>query len=81
MTSHAKKAKGAKSAVAPAKKSKLSFFSEVVEELRKARWPTRQEALRLSLLVLAICVIVGVILGALDYGFTRLLTTLLLLGG
>lgn len=81
MTSHAKKAKGAKSAVAPAKKSKLSFFIGVVEELRKAHWPTRQEAFRLSLLVLIVCVIVGAILGALDYGFTRLFTNLLLLGG
>jgi len=81
MTSQAKKATRAKFAVAPAKKSKLSFFSEVVEELRKARWPTRQEALRLSLLVLVVCIIVGAVLGALDYGFTRLFTALLLLGG
>ena len=75
MTSHAKKAKGAK--LAPAKKSKFSFFSEVIAELRKAHWPTRQETLRLSVLVLLVCVIVGGILGALDYGFFRLFKTLL----
>ncbi len=63
---------------APEKKSRLHFFAEVVTELRKAHWPTRQEALRLSLLVLAVCVVVGLILGALDLGFTRLF---LLLGG
>lgn len=80
MTSHAKKAKGAKSVAAPAKKSKLRFFSEVVEELRKAHWPTRQEAFRLSLLVLIVCAIVGAILGALDYSFTKLFTNLLLGG-
>jgi len=81
MTSHAKKAKTARPIVAPAKKkSRLSFFPEAVEELKKAHWPTRQEALRLSIIVLIVCVVVGAILGALDYGFTRLLTDLLLGG-
>jgi preprotein translocase SecE subunit len=75
MTTHAKKA-SAKSA--PAKKSRFSFFPEVIAELRKAHWPTRQEALRLSILVLIVCAVVGGILGALDLGFTRLF---LLLGG
>ena len=80
MTSHAKKAKSVRSGSAPAKKSKFAFFKEAVEELKKARWPTRQETLRLSLLVLIVCIIVGAILGALDYGFTRLFTDLLLGG-
>ena len=69
MTTHAKKA-SAKSA--PAKKSRFSFFTEVIAELRKAHWPTRQEALRLSILVLVVCAIVGAILGALDLAFTQL---------
>ncbi len=69
MTTHAKKA-SAKSA--PAKKSRFSFFTEVIAELRKAHWPTRQEALRLSLLVLVVCAVVGAILGALDWAFTQL---------
>ncbi len=76
MTSHAKKATSTKSA--PAKKSRFTFFAEVVAELRKAHWPTRQEALRLSLMVLIVCAVVGAILGALDYGFHRLV--LLLIG-
>jgi preprotein translocase subunit SecE len=75
MTTRANKA-STKSA--PAKKSRFSFFTEVVAELRKAHWPTRQEALRLSILVLIVCAIVGAILGALDLAFTRLF---LLIGG
>jgi len=75
MTTRAKKA-DTKSA--PAKKSRFSFFTEVIAELRKAHWPTRQEALRLSLLVLAVCAVVGAILGGLDWVFTELF---LLLGG
>jgi len=75
MTTHVKKA-GAKSA--PIKKSRFSFLIEVVAELRKAHWPTRQETLRLSILVLIVCIVVGAILGVLDLAFTRLF---LLLGG
>ena len=63
---------------APEKKSRFHFFVEVIAELRKAHWPTRQEALRLSGLVLAIIIAVGLLLGVLDLGFTRLF---LLLGG
>jgi preprotein translocase subunit SecE len=72
MTAHAQKAKG-KSIAAPAKKSKWSFFGEVLGELKKARWPTRQETIRLSILVLIICIIMGAILGALDYGFAEIM--------
>jgi preprotein translocase subunit SecE len=75
MTTHASKA-SAKSA--PAKKSRFSFFTEVIAELRKAHWPTRQEALRLSILVLIVIIVVGAILGVLDLAFTKLF---LLLGG
>jgi len=78
MTTHVKKA-GTKSA--PAKKSRFSFFPETIAELRKAHWPTRQEALRLSLLVLLVCVILGGILGALDWVFTKLAELFVLLGG
>jgi preprotein translocase subunit SecE len=60
------------------KKSRLSFFTEAIAELRKAHWPTRQELLRLSLLVLVLCILIGTILGILDYGFTRLFTTLVI---
>jgi preprotein translocase subunit SecE len=70
MTSHAKKAISTKAA--PAKKSRFTFFAEVLAELRKAHWPTRQEALRLSLMVLVVCAVLGAILGALDLAFTEL---------
>jgi preprotein translocase subunit SecE len=75
MTTHAKKAS---TQPTPAKKSRFRFFTGVIAELRKAHWPTRQEALRLSILVLIICAIVGAILGALDLAFTKLF---LLIGG
>jgi preprotein translocase subunit SecE len=75
MTTRANKPSGRSS---PEKKSRFRYPAEVIAELRKAHWPTRQEALRLSGLVLAIIVVVGLLLGVLDLGFTRLF---LLLGG
>lgn len=57
----------------PTKKSKFSFFGEVIGELKKVRWPTRQEITRLSVLVLVICILAGAILGALDYGFAQMM--------
>jgi len=80
MTSRAKKAKAARPVAAPSKKrSRLSFFPEAVGELRKARWPTRQEATRLSIMVFVVCTFVGAVLAVIDYGFTRVLY--LVLGG
>lgn len=55
------------------------FFIEVAAELRRTNWPTRQEATRLSILVLVVSAFFGVFLGAIDYGFGRLAE--LLVGG
>ncbi|HLI26190.1 MAG TPA: preprotein translocase subunit SecE [Chloroflexota bacterium] len=39
---------------------------EVIAELRKVTWPTREEALKLTALVITITVVVGLFLGAID---------------
>ena len=77
MTALEKKVKASKPVAIPPKKSKLRFFSDAIAELSKAHWPSRQEALRLSILVLVVCIIMGIILGVMDYGFTRMFTDLL----
>ena len=48
------------------------FFVEAFAELRRTTWPSRQEATRLSILVLIVAAFFGVFLGAIDYGFGRL---------
>jgi len=80
MTNRPGEAKDTKLAATPARRSKFSFFSQLVEEMRKVHWPTRQEALRLSLLVIVLCAVIGAILGGLDLGFTRLFADLFLGG-
>jgi preprotein translocase subunit SecE len=47
-------------------------MGDIVGELRKVTWPTREEATRLTVMVLIVCAVVGVILAVLDYGFGRL---------
>jgi len=74
----APKPKAAKPApVLTRKPSRLRFFADAFLELKKAHWPSRREALRLSLLVAAVCVVVGVLLGVLDLGFSWLMRVLL----
>ena len=53
-------------------RKRFRFFRDTISELRKVVWPTRQEATRLTLIVLAVCIVVGIILFAVDYGFTEL---------
>jgi preprotein translocase subunit SecE len=51
-----------------------TYFRETVAELKQVRWPTREETIRLTIVVLGISVFVGAYVGALDYLFTNLLT-------
>ncbi len=49
------------------------FFGDIVSELRRVHWPSRQETLRLTQLVIVVSVVVGAILSAVDFLFNRLL--------
>ncbi len=60
------------------KRSKLAFFSEVIAELKKVAWPSRKEAIRLTLIVILITVAMGIILGIIDYGFSKFIDLVLL---
>jgi len=57
---------------ATTKRSRFSIIGETIAELKKVVWLTRREAAYLTFLVLVVAIIVGIILGAFDYGFTRL---------
>ena len=53
------------------------FFGEVIGELRRVTWPTREETMRLSMMVIAVAVTVGLFLGIIDIGFARLFDVIL----
>lgn len=50
----------------------VRYFKETRAELRKVTWPTRREATNLTLIVLAVTFAMAVILGAVDFVFTKL---------
>ncbi|HNX45317.1 MAG: preprotein translocase subunit SecE [Anaerolineaceae bacterium] len=48
------------------------WWRETIGELRKVTWPTTQEALALTRIVLIVTVIMSVLLGLMDFVFSRL---------
>ncbi len=55
------------------------WWRETVGELRKVTWPTPREAMRMTYIVLAVMIATGLILGAFDYFFSRLISYLVAL--
>lgn len=51
----------------------FTFIKSVRSELLQVTWPTRQETIRLTAVVIIISVFVGVYLGIADFGFAKLL--------
>lgn len=47
------------------------FFRETIGELRKVSWPTRQEAINLTKIVLIVVFGMSAFLGVMDFLFTR----------
>lgn len=48
----------------------IGFLQEVKDELGKVAWPTREQTIRYTILVIIVAVAVGLFLGALDYILT-----------
>jgi preprotein translocase subunit SecE len=53
------------------------WYRETMGELRKVSWPTRQEAQRLTGIVVAVMIAMSLVLGLLDYIFSSLVTLIL----
>ena len=49
------------------------FLKEVGDELKKVVWPTRDEVIRLTAVVIIVSLIVGVYLGGIDLILTKIL--------
>jgi preprotein translocase subunit SecE len=49
------------------------FLKEVKDELRKVVWPTKNEVIRLTAVVIIVSLIVGIYLGAIDFLLTKIL--------
>lgn len=50
----------------------LNFLKEVKEELEKVAWPSREQTIRYTILVVIVAMAVGLFLGGLDYILTAM---------
>ena len=66
-------------APAPARGSRtppLQFLREVVAELKKVAWPTRQEVVAYSIVVVISVVVIAALIFAMDFVFTKAILAL-----
>jgi len=52
--------------------SPIQFIKEARSELTKVVWPTRKETIRITVAVVALSLAVGIFLGLVDFGLTKL---------
>ena len=58
-------------------KQVLQYFREVLQELRKVSWPTREQTYALTTVVIAVTLIAALYIGGLDFLFQRLMAVVL----
>jgi len=56
----------------------VTFLKEVKLEIKKVNWPTRQQTIKYTLIVIGISAGVAAFLGTLDFIFTALLNKLIM---
>jgi preprotein translocase subunit SecE len=56
----------------------VNFLKEVREELSKVVWPSREEVIRLTGVVILVSLIVGLFLGGADFVLTKLIELLII---
>jgi preprotein translocase subunit SecE len=55
----------------------IDFLQEVRVELGKVVWPSRQQTIQLTTVVILVTIVMGIFIGIIDYGLTQLTTLLL----
>ncbi|MEK7354537.1 MAG: preprotein translocase subunit SecE [Chloroflexota bacterium] len=69
-----------RSAAAKRSNSRFSFVEETITELKKVVWLSRREIVYLTGLVLIVTIAVGLVLGVIDFGFSKLVSSFFLPG-
>jgi preprotein translocase subunit SecE len=58
----------------------VEYIEDTRAEMRKVVWPTREEAMNLTVVVLFVTIIMTIILGGIDFVFAQLLEFVLSFG-
>jgi preprotein translocase subunit SecE len=72
----ARQVSNTRSPTAKRSSSRLGFIKGIIAELRKVVWLSKREVAYLTVLVLIVAITAGIVLGAIDYGFTNLVNEL-----
>jgi preprotein translocase subunit SecE len=55
----------------------ITFLKQTSDELKKVKWPTYNEIVRLTSVVLVISIAIGLYIGGVDYILTEIMSKLL----
>jgi preprotein translocase subunit SecE len=67
-----------RSGLAAAASWRPRFLMDIINELRKVVWPSRQDTVHLTVVVVIVAILVGAVLGGIDIGFGWLIDNSLL---
>ncbi|MCS6908801.1 MAG: preprotein translocase subunit SecE [Anaerolineales bacterium] len=73
-------AKAEKSIVRRQPNAIVRYLRETSGELKKVNWPTRREALNLTVIVLVVTLVMSILMGFLDLIFSRLFALIFQIG-
>jgi preprotein translocase subunit SecE len=62
-------------------KVRTNIVSDIIAEMKKVTWLSRRELIYLTGLVLLVTVVMALLLGVLDFGFTKLVNDVFIGGG
>ena len=60
------------------KKPRFGYVRSIIAEMRKVAWPSRQEATRLTIIVLTVTTVIALALWGIDTAFAELVNAVLL---
>lgn len=55
----------------------VSYLRETISELKLVRWPTRDQTIKLTVIVIVISLLMGAYIGSLDLTFTKTLSLII----
>ncbi len=53
--------------------SLITYFGDSLEELRQVRWPTQQQAIRLTVIVIGFIIVASIFFGVVDGIFSEVI--------
>ena len=55
----------------------IKYFKDSKDEMKKIAWPTKQQVINHTMMVIAISIFIAAVIGALDFGFQEGIKTIL----